>query len=237
MHRRSKMPILQSLLKKIISTVSTTAVFWQFLLIAWPYTHNFSCGETLTYNWCPKPVLLHYFAIKLMFKAFYWKHFSIILYGKSQTMLIISRGECTINFTYFSGCWASFVCNCHSILECCVMFSGVKLSTRSFDLLLLLSACEQSPRLYVNRAPDYMWTEPQIICEKSPRLCLYVWEVQVNIAIVCWQLAWSPPGITTACISYSLWASLERICTTDRTFHRSAMMTFMRKQNCEQWSR
>ena len=27
------------------------------------------------------------------------------------------------------------MCNCHSILECCVMFSGVKLSIRSFHLL------------------------------------------------------------------------------------------------------
>ena len=30
-----------------------------------------------------------------MFKAFYWKQFSIILYRKSQTVLIISRGECS----------------------------------------------------------------------------------------------------------------------------------------------
>ena len=28
------------------------------------------------------------------------------------------------------------MCNCHSILECRVMFSGVKLSIRSFNLLL-----------------------------------------------------------------------------------------------------
>ena len=28
------------------------------------------------------------------------------------------------------------MCNCHSILECCVMFSGVKLSIRSFNLFL-----------------------------------------------------------------------------------------------------
>ena len=27
------------------------------------------------------------------------------------------------------------MCSCHSILECCVMFSGVKLSIRSFVLL------------------------------------------------------------------------------------------------------
>ena len=29
------------------------------------------------------------------------------------------------------------MCSCHSILECCVTFSGVKLSTRSFLLFLL----------------------------------------------------------------------------------------------------
>ena len=26
------------------------------------------------------------------------------------------------------------MCNCHSILECCGMFSGIKLSIRSFNL-------------------------------------------------------------------------------------------------------
>ena len=29
------------------------------------------------------------------------------------------------------------MCDCHSILECCVVFSGVKLSIRSFNLLLM----------------------------------------------------------------------------------------------------
>ena len=29
------------------------------------------------------------------------------------------------------------MCSCHSILECCVTFSGVKLSIRSFVLLLI----------------------------------------------------------------------------------------------------
>ena len=28
------------------------------------------------------------------------------------------------------------MCNCHSVLECCVTFSGVKLSIKSFNLLL-----------------------------------------------------------------------------------------------------
>ena len=85
----------QSFLKKINIAIFSTAVFLQFLLIPWPYTPNFSCGQNLTHNWCPQLVLLHYFAIKVMFKAFYWKHFSIILYGKSQTVLIISWGECS----------------------------------------------------------------------------------------------------------------------------------------------
>ena len=31
------------------------------------------------------------------------------------------------------------MCSCHSILDCCVMFSGVKLSMGSFVLLLNLS--------------------------------------------------------------------------------------------------
>ena len=50
-----------------------------------------------------------------------------------------------VDFLYFTGfvyhlfCsfwWvpASFVCSCHSIPECCVMFSGVKLSMGSFVL-------------------------------------------------------------------------------------------------------
>ena len=50
------------------------------------------------------------------------------------SIFYISLDLSTIYFTHFSGCWASFVCSCHSILECCVMFSGVKLSIRSFVL-------------------------------------------------------------------------------------------------------
>ena len=65
-------------------------------LIPKPYKLYFTYGDSVTHNWCPQFVLLHYFAIKVMFKAFYWKHFSVILYGKSQTVLIISRGECML---------------------------------------------------------------------------------------------------------------------------------------------
>ena len=98
----------QSFLEIIFITVFRTSIFWQFLLIPRPYTHNFSCGETLAHNWCPQFVLLHYFAIKVMFKAFYSKHFPIILYGKSQTVLIISRGS-VFNYT------ASFPKDCRFI--------------------------------------------------------------------------------------------------------------------------
>ena len=38
----------------------------------------------------------------------------------------------TVHFSHFSGCWASFVYSCHSILECYNLFSGVRFSTRSF---------------------------------------------------------------------------------------------------------
>ena len=72
----------------------------KILLIPRPYTHNFICGATATHNWCPQLVLLHYFAIKVMFKAFYWNHFFISLYGKSQTVLIISLGECSISIIW-----------------------------------------------------------------------------------------------------------------------------------------
>ena len=91
----------QSILKKMIIAIFSTAVFLQFLLIPWPYIPNFSCGQNLTHNWCPQLVLLHYFAIKVMFEVFYWKHFSIILYGKSQPVLIISWGECNNVFKTF----------------------------------------------------------------------------------------------------------------------------------------
>ena len=34
------------------------------------------------------------------------------------------------------------MCNCHSILECCVMFSGAKLSIRSFNLFIQTKCME-----------------------------------------------------------------------------------------------
>ena len=56
-------------------------------------------------------------------------------------ILNISLDLSTINFAHFSGCRASFVYSCHSILECCVMFSGVRLSMRSFVLFIGLLRC------------------------------------------------------------------------------------------------
>ena len=47
------------------------------------------------------------------------------------SILYISVDLSTNYFAHFSGC-----CSCHSILECCVTFSGVKLSIRSFVLFL-----------------------------------------------------------------------------------------------------
>ena len=98
--RATKLLFLQSFPKIIFIAVLSTAVFWRFLLIPKPYTRNFIYGESVTHNWCPQLVLLHYFAIKVMFKAFYWKHFFIILYGKSQTVLIISWGECKMQISF-----------------------------------------------------------------------------------------------------------------------------------------
>ena len=49
----------------------------------------------------------------------------------------ISLDLSTIYFAHFSGCWASCVCSCHPILECCNLFSGVKLSEIVFVLFVL----------------------------------------------------------------------------------------------------
>ena len=53
-------------------------------------------------------------------------------------VVYISLDLSAIYFTHFGACRASFVCDCHSILECCVVFSGVKLSIRSFNLFYCL---------------------------------------------------------------------------------------------------
>ena len=40
------------------------------------------------------------------------------------------------------------MCNCHAILECCVMFSGVKLSIRSFNLFIISENADRIDCLY-----------------------------------------------------------------------------------------
>ena len=44
----------------------------------------------------------------------------------------ISLDFSSIYFAHFSGCWTFFVYSCHSIIERYILFSGVKLSIRSF---------------------------------------------------------------------------------------------------------
>ena len=53
------------------------------------------------------------------------------------SIFYISLDLSTIYVAHFGGCWASFVCSCHSIPECCVVFSGVKLSMGLFILFLI----------------------------------------------------------------------------------------------------
>ena len=39
------------------------------------------------------------------------------------------------------------MCSCHSVLECCVMFSGVKLSIRSLVLFIIVDRSGLLPRI------------------------------------------------------------------------------------------
>ena len=48
----------------------------------------------------------------------------------------VSLDLSTVYFANFSGCRASFVYCCHSILECYNLISGVNLSIRSFVLFI-----------------------------------------------------------------------------------------------------
>ena len=67
------------------------------------------------------------------------------------SIFYISVDLSTNYFAHFSGCWASFVCSCHSILECCVTFSGVKLSIRSFVLFHRCSRCSCCFNCHLNK--------------------------------------------------------------------------------------
>ena len=52
------------------------------------------------------------------------------------SIFYISLDLSTIYFAHFSVELPLCVCSCHSILECCIMFPGVKLSMGSFALFL-----------------------------------------------------------------------------------------------------
>ena len=54
----------------------------------------------------------------------YWldQFLTLALYTLILSIFFISLDLSTIYFAHFSGCWASFLCSCHSILECCIMF-------------------------------------------------------------------------------------------------------------------
>ena len=66
------------------------------------------------------------------------------------------------------------MCNCHSILECCVMFSGVKVSIRSFNLLLglcsnMAKVSRLGPSYQIVADPKFIkqtWISLTECCEK-----------------------------------------------------------------------
>ena len=51
------------------------------------------------------------------------------------------------------------MCNCHSILKCCVMFSGVKLSIRPFNLFLMYSNWKCIMKTKVRNFEDNAWAD------------------------------------------------------------------------------
>ena len=97
-------------------------------------------NNPLEYNpWSTFGVLLYVYLIRSTWSCYWLDQFlTLTLNILILSIFYISMDLSTNYFAHFSGCWASFVCSCHSILECCVTFSGVKLSIRSFVLLLLL---------------------------------------------------------------------------------------------------
>ena len=70
----------------------------------------------------------------------------------------VSLDLSTIYFALFSGCWASFLSGSCSILECCNLFSGLKLSIRSFCFIPVMRLlCPAELKLSIDRsAPDIL---------------------------------------------------------------------------------
>ena len=66
----------------------------------------------------------------------YWldQFFTLALNVLILSIFYTSLDLSTIYFAHFSAYRASFVCSCHSIPECCVIYSEVKLNIRSFVL-------------------------------------------------------------------------------------------------------
>ena len=56
------------------------------------------------------------------------------------------------------------MCNCHSILECCVMFSGVKLSMRLFNLFQRL----RQQAVVILTWGEALHSKEQIIKQRNP---------------------------------------------------------------------
>ena len=76
------------------------------------------------------------------------------------SIFYISVDLSTSYFAHFSGCWASFVCSCHSIPECCVTFSGVKLSIRLFVLFIISSDSHKQLQLGIQCWERRYWRWP-----------------------------------------------------------------------------
>ena len=70
------------------------------------------------------------------------------------------------------------MCSCHSIPECCVMFSGVKLSMASFILLLSKSGILTTMRTSLNNSPDSNLTDgaaARVFKKAGLRQWLHIW--------------------------------------------------------------
>ena len=71
------------------------------------------------------------------------------------------------------------MCSCHSILECCVTFSGVKLSIRSFVLFILLTRLVTSFAWFQNSTDQAVsYNECFVIYQMTPKIMLYVATLQ-----------------------------------------------------------
>ena len=81
------------------------------------------------------------------------------------------------------------MCSCHSILECCVMFSGVKLSIRSFVLFLyryiddLISFNNKRFKefLLIFTPKNSQFLKPQNILQLFPILIYFLSEIKATI--------------------------------------------------------